>query len=578
MRQRRECTTTGPEAEMKTVEVIYNNDYRPLHSLLVGKVANLDWDQILLPTNLPVHDFGDNEKILDEIKKYTNSNPNTNVKDGEELVGTFSKIAAANKGISKPVHDGDILIKSGRSASDCTQCFWTKSADGLVYVPYNLSSDYGDSHLKVFQTAMDEYETLTCVRFVNRTTEKDYLNIVSRQGCYSYVGRIGGSQWVGLDTAGCMYRGTVQHELNHVLGFNHEHRRSDRDNYVTINYQYISPGDWSQFGKVNTNNLGLEYDFESVMHYESWAFSNTSGQLTIVPKRNPNVRIGQRDGISVLDVAKINRLYQCNVCATLHNKDSGILTSANYPSAYPHGANCVWLIRTPSGQVSLNFDAFDLQSSPNCKSDYVKIYDGPSKRSPVLLDKTCGTGQIPPIVGTTNQLLVEFSSDSSVAGVGFKASYSSVRCGGTFYTPNRVFTSPGHPKNYPPNLDCIYNITAPVGKKVQLAITDLELEDGRWCQYDRVEVTDGIIEYGPACGNERFPVLTSLGNNMVLRFASDKAEEYKGFKASYTFVEVIYNNDYRPLQIWIGIKYFFPPMYCNRQQNSLLTGSNYYSN
>ncbi|KAG8560274.1 hypothetical protein GDO81_014875 [Engystomops pustulosus] len=422
-----------------------------------------------------------------------------------------------NKESDMNLHEGDVILEKGRSATTCTRCLWPKSAKGTIDVPYNLSSSYRTSHINLFQSAMDEYEALTCIR------------------CSSYIGRTGGTQSVGLNVAGCMYRGIIQHELNHALGFVHEHIRSDRDDYVTINFQYISPGFWGIFKKAVTNNLGLEYDYESVMHYDRFAFTNTRGQPTIVPKPDPNIPIGQRYGLSALDVSKINRLYQCDVCANLLNNNNGILTSANYPSAYPHNASCVWLIRTPSDQVSLTFSAFDIQSSPNCVSDYIKIYDGPTKRSPVLLDETCGTGLIPPIVGTTNQLLVEFSSDSSVAGVGFKASYNSVQCGGTFYTPNRSITSPGYPNFYRPNLRCTYTVTAPVGKRVYLTFDDFELENDYYCMYDVLWVHSGDIQYGPYCGPRKVLGITSTENTLSLIFKSDRLNESKGFKASYTF-------------------------------------------
>ncbi|XP_069805661.1 embryonic protein UVS.2-like [Dendropsophus ebraccatus] len=452
--------------------------------------------------------------------------------DVEEPQGIFSQILKANKDITLAVREGDILIPPDRSAIKCTQCLWPKSASGTVNVPYAFAFNYSDSQQNLFKTSMEEYQSLTCVRFVNRTTEDNFLNITAAQGCVSYLGRMGKGQQVGLNPNGCIYRGIIQHELNHALGFYHEHMRSDRDDYVTIMYQNIPEGYRADFKKEQTNNLGLQYDYGSVMHYDRYAFTNTSGQPTIVPKPDPNVPIGQRDGLSPLDMAKINRLYQCNVCSNLLNERNGNLTSANYPSAYPHNVSCVWLIRVPSGQVALNFVDFDVQSSPDCKSDYIRIYDGPTKDYPLISDRTCGTGLIPPIIASTNQLLVEFSSDRSIAGKGFKALYSTV-CGGAYYKPNGTVTSPGYPNNYAPNLKCDYTITVPVGYRIVLTIPDFHTEYGLFCMYDYLEMESGTTKYRTLCGDENVIVIKSTTNILKLHFVSDGSIQKKGFMASY---------------------------------------------
>ncbi|KAM5129365.1 embryonic protein UVS.2-like [Mantella aurantiaca] len=477
------------------------------------------------------------ENTLSMIKKIQeNSRPAAKGESSEIPQGTFSKILQANKDIDTPLHGGDMLVKPGRNAINCDSCLWTKNVDGTVPVPYIMSSSYNAGDLNMFATSMQEFETLTCVRFVPRTVESNYLNIVPGAGCSSFVGRNGGGQTVSLG-GGCIFRGTIQHELNHALGFYHEHMRSDRDSYVDIMFQYIDQGYWGNFAKLNTNNLGIEYDYASVMHYDGYEFSNTTNQPSIVPKPDPNVPIGQRDGLSILDVSKINKLYQCSVCATLLNQPNGTFTSANYPSAYPDNVNCVWLIRTPYGQASLSFNGFDVQSTPDCSSDYMRIYDGPSKNSSVLLDKTCGSQSMPQIIASSSQMLVEFVSDSSIAGVGFTATYSPVQCGGTYFNSQGTFSSPGYPNSYWPNMNCNYTITAPVGKKITLTITDFHLEYVKFCYYDYVNIYADNIRRVPFCGDRTIPVISSQSNTILVTFHSDAYTQAKGFQASYIFCE-----------------------------------------
>ncbi|KAM9308370.1 embryonic protein UVS.2-like [Gastrophryne carolinensis] len=478
--------------------------------------------------------FDDFNKDAKELLKNM-ANANQEDVSTESQQGTFSSILKANKDLQMETYGGDMIIKTGRSATTCTACLWPKSADGTVRVPYIISANYGTDVLNLISTSMQEFESLTCIRFVPRQNEKDYLNIVSTNGCLSNVGKTGGSQMVSL-ASGCFYRGTIQHELNHALGFYHEHMRSDRDDHITINYQFISQANWSNFDKLVTNNLGLEYDYSSVMHYGAYDFSNTPLQPSIVTKP-PNIPIGQKNGLSKLDVSKINRLYNCNICSTLLNEQTGTMTSANYPSPYPPNSNCVWLIRNPFGQVSLSFIGFDLQYSPNCVSDYIKVYDGPSKSSPLILGQTCGSGLIPPLISSTNQMLVKLVSDSRIAGVGFKATYTSVKCGGTYFGFIKDFTSPGYPFTYAPNMDCTYTITAPAGLKISLTIKDFHLEESPSCVADYLKVQYDSSQIGPFCGDYNIPTITTTGNSLMMTFHSDSGVQKKGFQASYTFTK-----------------------------------------
>ena len=60
-------------------------------------------------------------------------------------------------------------------------------------------------------------------RFVPRTTEEDYIHIISDSGCWSNVGKVGGKQSISLkaysDGGGCASQvGTPIHEFMHAIG------------------------------------------------------------------------------------------------------------------------------------------------------------------------------------------------------------------------------------------------------------------------------------------------------------------------------------------------------------------------
>nr|XP_033784661.1 embryonic protein UVS.2-like [Geotrypetes seraphini] len=446
----------------------------------------------------------------------------------------FSIIEQYTKGISKELHHGDIALHPRHSDVQV----WTRSTDGTVNIPYTISSDFTAQDRGLFSAALQEYTTLTCIRFTNRENEDNYINIISDAGCYSYLGRIGGAQDLSLQRNACLIAGIIQHELNHVLGFEHEQCRTDRDNFVQIYWENIADGYQSNFYISDQDTLGLEYDYSSVMHYGKFAFTTNYLKATIKPIPNEFLAIGQRYGLSNLDVAKINRLYNCSVCSTLLSEFNGSFVSANYPSRYSHNANCVWLLRIPREKVLLQFDAFDVQSSPGCASDYVRVYDGDSRISPVLLDRACGTWMLPLMIASANKMLVEFVTDGSVTASGFKASYTSVTCGGTLTAANGNFSSPGSPY-YPPLTDCIWTIVAPAEYKVSLSFTSFSLEMSNRCAYDYLMVRDGgrltSSLLGKFCGTGGVPALVSSGRALLMEFHSDGSQEFEGFLAHYTF-------------------------------------------
>uniref|UniRef100_A0A8C1QHK9 Peptidase M12A domain-containing protein n=1 Tax=Cyprinus carpio TaxID=7962 RepID=A0A8C1QHK9_CYPCA len=162
-------------------------------------------------------------------------------------------------------------------------CFLKKNSNNIVEVPYIVSSEFSYYGKSVIANTMSTFHSKTCIRFVV----------------------------VSLYRQGCVYHGIAQHELSHALGFYHEQTRSDRDQYVRINWKNISPDMAYNFQNQKTNNQNTPYDYGSVMHYGKTAFSIQPGLETITSTPDKTVEIGQRQGMSNIDILRINKLYGC---------------------------------------------------------------------------------------------------------------------------------------------------------------------------------------------------------------------------------------------------------------------------
>ncbi|XP_062247051.1 high choriolytic enzyme 1-like isoform X1 [Platichthys flesus] len=210
---------------------------------------------------------------------------------------------------------GDIAVKSeaDRNADPCTArgCLWRKWTDGKVYIPFYITNHFSSREQAIIIRGLESFSSISCIRFrPYQDGDHEWLSIESRNGCYSYVGRQGGGQTVSLSRQGCLYHSTVQHELLHALGFNHEQTRSDRDSYIKVHWENIIDGMAYNFDKIDTLNQGTSYDYNSVMQYERYAFSKNN-RPTMVPIPNSNVSFGQASQMSSNDIDRLNRLYNC---------------------------------------------------------------------------------------------------------------------------------------------------------------------------------------------------------------------------------------------------------------------------
>ncbi|XP_068736598.1 uncharacterized protein [Montipora capricornis] len=105
------------------------------------------------------------------------------------------------------------------------------------------------------------------------------------------------------------------------------------------------------------------------------------------------------------------------------NHESGIIQSS-VGTIYSSGMDCSWTI-SANAELELSFFG---RFKTERNADYVYVYDGVSSSAP-LIGRFSGSNRPVPIVSSTNQLFVRFTSDGSLQYYGFKAIYKVLKPG-----------------------------------------------------------------------------------------------------------------------------------------------------
>ena len=272
------------------------------------------------------------------------------------------------------------------------------------------------------------------------------------------------------------------------------------------------------------------------------------------------MKIGNNKGFFI----QYEALKPSSYCGGNYTHANGILSSPSFPNSYPQLANCIYLIAQPNGAyVNISFITMDI----NCP-DYIDMRDGKYEDSP-LMGRFCGNGSNVPVFMQTTQnhiwmrwwgtkccdknvtlqlfssfLTFRFFSNSFESGMGFQLRYEFTNvsdntfrigtCGGSFTTPNGVFSSPSYPGNYPDGANCIYTISQPSGTVIQLKSLDMDISQGcrqgygyaHWICCDYLEIRDGPYGYSrlidKRCGNRTITSIQSTRNNLWMRWPNRK--------------------------------------------------------
>ncbi|XP_065334978.1 zinc metalloproteinase nas-1-like [Cloeon dipterum] len=170
----------------------------------------------------------------------------------------------------------------------------------------------------------------TCLKF-RAKTDADTAFVTIRNndtGCYGGYGYTGDKVVVNLASDCYGDTSTLIHEMMHVLGFDHEQTRYDRDMYLEVQWENIQAGQEHNFQKYPRTKAypRYPYDLSSVMQYFLTAFG-VGGRPTMILTDSSidENSVGNANSMSRSDILRMRSAYKCDF-----NGESGGIGRLDY--------------------------------------------------------------------------------------------------------------------------------------------------------------------------------------------------------------------------------------------------------
>lgn len=246
-------------------------------------------------------------------------------KQGDYLVAGGDMLFDPNDESHKAIIDACLNEESGIKASNKSRSAFKNIhlqwKDGKVPFYFDPKANFSDSEKIAIRRAMDVIESHCGVKFT-QWPFFDHGWLSSYQLKMLGIVRLsdpnaGGAATVGqIDRPRFYFGQSIQyiivHELMHVLGYGHEQGRRDRDDYVNIIWANIMPDYHHNFEKFPVSFFEVpipltQYDYNSIMHYDSYSFNIFSTIPTITKKDGST--IGDNKYLSENDIKGLQYIY-----------------------------------------------------------------------------------------------------------------------------------------------------------------------------------------------------------------------------------------------------------------------------
>ncbi|XP_047128449.1 bone morphogenetic protein 1 homolog isoform X1 [Hydra vulgaris] len=464
--------------------------------------------------------------------------------------------------LDAPIPEAKTTKRKSRMKRAATMKSWPEGR-----IPFVIDSGFSSVVNGLIREAMNHWENETCVKFLNRTNEYDYVYIYKGNGCCSYVGRRGGKQFLSLGT-GCIRFGIITHELGHVIGFWHEQNRPDRSIYIDVIYENMDSSKSFNFDPRNLNEVKTfdqVYDFHSIMHYGNNFFTKNGGKtiLSKAPENAETNEIGMSyfkykgPVLSPQDILETNLLYRCTKlteCGGTIFATSG--SFASYPNRYQQEMNkdCVWIITTAikfnsRSSLTVIFNDFSVgkpshDQTGNCEDDYLEVREGKGFLSPFIV-RYCGQRKPAPITTLAGSLYIRLhisgkNLKSYSENIGFNVSFKTDTCSQLIKQVPAIIHSPQFPFGYQLNTDCVWNVEAQPGMQTKIefgffSLRELDNEEG-CLDYVEIHKDLGTAEsfVGRFCGSNNPGKLVINSERVKIHFHASNVDHqgwFMGFEA-----------------------------------------------
>ncbi len=285
---------------------------------------------------------------------------------------------------------------------------------------------------------------------------------------------------------------------------------------------------------------------DSTHFHFNWGWGGTYNGYFYIDNLTPGgIQLNYSQG-AVFNIYPDTSIYNYPLPGQVHSLLTGISGSfedGSGPGKYAPDMNRSWLIQPDSGVVTnimLEFSMLNIEDG----KDSIRIYDGPSEESPLLI--AFSGNELPaPVESTGPSLLVVFKSDDSVQMDGFHANYYGFHVpfcegGGLLTDPSGTLEDGSRFMDYRNSTECQWMILPFISPNDSVAGVSLRFDRFELAGGDTVFIYEGMDTNCPLLhqfSEGDSPGTVYAGSSKVLiRFVTDDQLTAGGWKITWDYI------------------------------------------